>query len=139
MHLYIWCCNHAAIDLAATTKGNMEAIFSTLTDEQRVNTLNSVYQKGLSTPKESLAFSADKLVYLKPFISKLQNDNGITEDLSSRIMARLVIDELLMDIMEEIEAASTNEKDANKIALEYGLSVLINNQEEDFYYASNVA
>ena len=117
----------------------MEAIFSTLTDEQRVNTLNSVYQKGLSTPKENLAFSADKLVYLKPFISKLQNDNGITEDLSSRIMARQVIDELLMDIMEEIEANSKNEKAANKMAIEYGLSLLVNNHEEEFYYASKVA
>ncbi len=117
----------------------MEAIFSTLTDEQRVNTLNSVYQKGLSTPKENLAFSADKLVYLKPFISKLQNDNGITEDLSSRIMARQVIDELLMDIMEEIEASSKNEKEASKVALEYGLHMLVNNYEEDFYYTSKVA
>jgi len=117
----------------------MEAIFSTLTDEQRVNTLNSVYQKGLSTSKENLAFSADKLVYLKPFISKLQNDNGVTEDLSSRLMARQVIDELLQDIMEEIEVNSTNEATANKVALEYGLSLFINNYEEDFYYTSKVA
>lgn len=117
----------------------MEAIFSTLTDEQRVNTLNSVYQKGLSTAKENLAFSADKLVYLKPFISKLQNDNGITQDLGSRLMARQVIDQLLQDIMDEIEVSCSNEASAKKIALEYGLNIFVNNYEEDFYYASKVA
>lgn len=125
--------------LAVLTKGNMEAIFSTLTDEQRVNALNSVYQKGLATPKESLAFSADKLIYVKPFISKLQNDNGIMEDLSSRVKARQVIDELLADIMDEIVVASGNELAANKVALEYGLKILVNNYEDEFYYTSNVA
>tara|TARA_R110000868_G_scaffold14220_1_gene66189 strand:- start:404 stop:757 length:354 start_codon:yes stop_codon:yes gene_type:complete len=117
----------------------MEAVFSTLTDEQRVNTLNSVYQKGLSTPKDTLAFSSDKLVYLKPFISKLQNDNGITEDLSSRIMARQVIDELLQDIVEEIEVSASSKTAANKIVFEYGLGIFINNPEEDIYYSSKVA
>lgn len=117
----------------------MEAIFATLTDEQRVNTLNSVYQKGLSTSKENLAFSADKLIYLKPFISKLQNDNGVTQDLSSRIVARQVIDQLLQDIMDEIELSSTNEATVNKVAIEYGLNIFVNNYKDDFYYTNKVA
>ncbi len=117
----------------------MEAIFSTLTDEQRVNTLNSVYQKGLSTSKDNLAFSSDKLVYLKPFISKLQNDNGITEDLSTRIMARQVIDELLQDIVDEIEANASNANAANKITSEYGLGLFSTSCEEEVFYSSKVA
>lgn len=117
----------------------MEAIFSTITDEQRVNTLNRVYQKSLSTSKENLAFSADKLVYIKPFISKLQNDSGVTQDLSSRLMARQVIDELLKDIMDEIEVNSSNNTTKQKVALEYGLNIFINNYQEEFYYSNKVA
>ncbi len=119
----------------------MEATFSTLTDEQRINTLNSIYQKGLSTSKENLAFSADKLIYIKPFISKLQSDKGVAQDLSSRLMTRQIIDELLQDIFDEIEVSSTNsEASVNKMALEYGLNMFVNNNhEEDFYYANKVA
>ena len=80
----------------------MEATFNTLTDDQRLETLNNVYRKGLSTPKEQLAFSADKLVYLKPFINKLQAANAGTQDLRSRVMARQIIDELLRDILDEV-------------------------------------
>ncbi|MGB0368547.1 MAG: hypothetical protein ACPGD8_04025, partial [Flavobacteriales bacterium] len=72
----------------------MNAIFATLTDDQRVETLNNIYRKGVSTPKDQLAFSADKLVYLKPFIGKLRNANNETQDLRSRVMARQVIDQL---------------------------------------------
>lgn len=119
----------------------MEAIFTTLTDEQRVSTLNSIYQKCLSTSKDNLAFSADKLVYIKPFVSKLQNDNGGTQDLSSRLMTRQVIDELLQDIFDEIQLTSTNnEASINKMALEYGFNMFVSNDRvEDFYYANKVA
>lgn len=120
-------------------KGNMEAIFATLTDKQRANTLNNVYQKGLSTSKENLAFSSEKLIYLKPFLSKLQNDNGSTQDLSSRLMARQVIDELLQDIMDEIEVSCANAAIVDKVALEYGLDIFVNNYQDDFYYANKVA
>ncbi len=114
----------------------METIFATLTDNQRVETLNNLYQKGLSTPKEQLAFSADKLVYLKPFISRLINADGITGDLNSRIMTRNVIDELLQDILEEIEATSViqTSKDSAKIASEYGLQLITNKFPEEAYY-----
>ena len=112
----------------------MEATFNTLTDDQRLETLNNVYRKGLSTPKEQLAFSADKLVYLKPFINKLQAASAGTQDLRSRVMARQVIDELLRDILDEVSATSSPEKGA----IEYGLQ-LLTIPEEDFYYTNQVA
>ncbi|MBI1287461.1 MAG: hypothetical protein GC178_07745 [Flavobacteriales bacterium] len=117
----------------------MEAVFATLTDNQRVETLNNLYKKSISTPKGNLAFSADKLVYLKPFISRLQNTDGVDQDLNSRIMVRSVVDELLKDILAEIEVASGNGKNADKIALEYGLGQLVQSVEENFYYTSKVA
>lgn len=115
----------------------MEAIFTTLTDKQRVETLNNLYQKGLSTPKEQLAFSADKLVYIKPFISRLQNETGAHQELSSRVMARQVIDELLKDILDEVNTSVVN--DSNKNMLEYGLQLLVPRYDEDFYFANKVA
>lgn len=116
----------------------MEAIFSTLTDKQRVETLNSVYQKGISTPKEKLAFSSDKLVYLKPFLAKLQNTE--TTDLNSRMMVRQVVDQLLQDIMDEISATcSRANMVANRVAVEYGLTALTSNYAEDFYLTKQVA
>lgn len=116
----------------------MEAIFSILTDEQRVQTLNSVYQKGITTPKEKLAFSAEKLVYVKPFLSKLQDTEST--DLTSRIMVRQVVDQLLQDIMDEISATCTRANmAANRVAVEYGLNALTPNHSEEFYLAKQVA
>lgn len=110
----------------------MEATFTTLTDKQRVETLNSVYHKGITTPKEKLAFSADKLVYLQPFLSKLQ-DAGST-DLGSLMMVRQVVDQLLQDIADEIVAASSKANAAaNKLAVDYGLAAFITTHEEDIY------
>ena len=106
----------------------MEATFTTLTDKQRVETLNRVYQKGITTPKEKLAFSADKLVYLKPFLSKLQDTEGT--DLSSRIMVRQVVDQLLQDIADEITVANGT---ANELATEYGLGSFVTTHEVDAY------
>lgn len=118
----------------------MEAVFATLTDSQRVETLNNLYKKSFSTPKGNLAFSADKLIYLKPFISRLQNAEGIDQDLNSRIMVRSVVDELLKDIIAEIEVSSViNGKRADKIAMEYGLGQLVQSIEEEFYYSNKVA
>lgn len=116
----------------------MEATFATLTDKQRVETLNSVYQKGIATPNEKLAFSSEKLVYLKPFLSKLQ-DTEVT-DLNSRIMIREVVDQLLQDIIDEITATcSRMNVVASKVALEYGLDALVNTYDEDFYLNKQVA
>lgn len=117
---------------------DMEAVFATLTDAQRVETLNNIYKKGLSTPSQNLAFSADKLVYVKPFISKLTNTED--QDLTSRIMARSIIDDLLNDIVSEVEAAAVvSDKSSARLVAEYGLGLLVNQFEEDFYYASKVA
>jgi hypothetical protein len=115
----------------------MEAIFTTLTDKQRVETLNKLYQKGLSTPKEQLAFSADKLVYIKPFLCRLQNQTGTQQELSSLVMAREVIDELLKDILDEVNTSVAD--DSNKNTLEYGLQCLIPSYVEDFYFTNKVA
>ncbi|MCB9186038.1 MAG: hypothetical protein H6601_04755 [Flavobacteriales bacterium] len=116
----------------------MEATFATLTDKQRVETLNSVYQKGIATPKEKLAFSSDKLVYLKPFLNKLQNTEAT--DLNSRLMVREVVDQLLQDIVDEISlACARTNMLANKVAVEYGLGALLNSYEEDFYLNKQVA
>ena len=120
----------------------MEATFNTLTDKQRLEALNNVYKKGLSTPKEELAFSTDKLIYLKPFITKLQSDSVITTNpLSNLVMVRQVIDELLRDIKEEIDATCSRlgQKRAEKIAIEYGLQVMADQYEDDFYYKNKVA
>ena len=126
--------------MAAVNTREMEAVFATLTDNQRVATLNSLYKKSLSTPKENLAFSADKLVYIKPFISRLQNVQGMDQDLNSRLMVRTVVDELLKDILSEIEfASSVTNTNSNKVAMEYGLGMLVQSMEEKFYVTSKVA
>lgn len=118
----------------------MEAIFSTLTDDQRVDTLNSVYQKGISTPAESLAFSADKLVYVKPFIARLLNAEKLN-DLNSTVMLRQVIDELLADIVDEV--ALTVSKRGNgkieKVVADYGLASLMNSKSTNTYMLRQVA
>ena len=118
----------------------MEAIFATLTDDQRVATLNSVYQKGISTPVENLAFSADKLVYLKPFIGRLLNADSTT-DLNSRIMLRQVIDELLADIVDEValSVSRRSNKKVEKVAADYGLSSLMNVDADSAYSLRQVA
>lgn len=120
-------------------QSNMEAIIATLTDEQRVKVLNSIYQKGIATPKEQLAFSSDKLVYLKPFLGRLLNTEA--NDLSSRIMTRQIVDELLQDIMDEITATCARNGDirVEKVATEYGLQVLTHSSQDDFYGTRKVA
>lgn len=110
----------------------MEVLLNTLTDEQRVETLNSVYKKGVTTPKDKLAFSADKLVYLKPFLSKLQAID--TADLGNRFMVRQVVDQLLQDIADDITVTSVRENvSVYKVAAEYGLSMLLPQYQEPMY------
>jgi len=116
--------------------------FTTLTDKQRLEVLNTIYKKGLSTPQDELAFSSDKLIYLKPFLTKLQNDVcDSAPSLTNLVMVRQVIDELLMDIKEEIDATCSrvDEKRAQKLAFEYGLHMFTEQLEENFYYANKVA
>lgn len=118
----------------------MEAIFATLTDDQRVDALNGIYQKGMSTPKEELAFSSDKLVYIKPFVSRLLGQTGVDQDLSTRIMTRQIVDELLQDIIDEMHATcSRTMLSIDRLSVDYGITSLVSNHEEDFYYSSKVA
>lgn len=98
----------------------MEAILM-MTDEQRVEVLNTVFRKGIQTPKEQLPFGSEKLSYIMPFISKLQQSG--TEDLASRMVVRRIVDELLQDIADEI-VISCNSSSSNKKLGEFGLTQL---------------
>jgi len=117
----------------------MEAIIATLTDEQRVKALNNIYQKGIATPSEQLAFSSDKLAYLKPFLGRLLDTTS--NDLSSRIMIRQIVDDLLQDIMDEISAtcARSGNVRVEKVVTEYGLQTLTHSSQDDFYATRKVA
>lgn len=112
----------------------MEATFFTLTDSQRATILNNLYQKGISTPKENLAFSSEKLVYIQPFINKLMNEGNST-DLATRIMVREVVDQLLKDIIDEIVIGSSTKQE--QTLQEYGLNAF--SSGADAYYAKQVA
>jgi hypothetical protein len=112
----------------------MEAIFSTLTDSQRATILNNLYQKGISTPKEDLAFASEKLIYIQPFISKLLSE-GDSSNLATRIMVREVVDQLLKDIIDEISVRIPSNQE--QVMKAYGLNDL--SQGEDSYYAKQVA
>lgn len=120
----------------------MEANFTPLSDQQRLDVLNMMYQKGLNTPQEELAFSADKLVYLKPFLTKLQNeDDQAVKSVTNLALVRQVVDELLIDIKEEVDAACARvgRKAAQKMAVEYGVNILTEQYKEDFYFVNKVA
>ncbi len=131
------------LSLAALKNKDMEAIFATLTDEQRVEALNGIYLKGMTTPKEELAFSSDKLVYVKPFVARLLGQTTMDQDLSTRLMTRQIVDELLKDIVDELEAScSRTMLSIDRIFLDYGLRSLVSkNQEEqeEYYYTGKVA
>ena len=118
----------------------MKALFNTLTDEQRVATLNSLYQKGMNTRKEDLSFSADKLVYVKPFITQLLNAAS-EKDFSTKLMIRQVVDELLSDIFDEV-ALSCNRNGnypLEQAAKELGLSIFLKVNKERSYELRKVA
>ncbi|MCB9191832.1 MAG: hypothetical protein H6602_09230 [Flavobacteriales bacterium] len=118
----------------------MEAIFATLTDKQRVETLNNVYQKGITTPAEALAFSADKLVYLKPFISKLMTQDYL-EDLTSRMMTRQIVYELLAEIVDEVTLTCSRKGNATlaKVASDYGIKAIVDLGSKTNYELKKVA
>ena len=144
LYTYIYCSTFGAVimllSLAALKNKDMEAIFATLTDEQRVEALNSLYLKGMTTPKEELAFSSDKLVYVKPFVARLLEQTTKSQDLTTRLMTRHIVDELLKDIVDEIQAScSRTMLSIDRLSNDYGLRSLVGNNEEDYYYTSKVA
>jgi hypothetical protein len=101
------------------------------TDSGRLELLNTIYRKGLSTPKQQLAFSADLLVYLRPFISTLSM--GAEESASmSREHVRRVVDELLLDIVNDIQSrcAGLGSRRGQRVMAEYGIKMMVFNPFE---------
>jgi len=101
------------------------------TDSGRIELLNTIYRKGLSTPKQQLAFSAELLVYLRPFITKL---SMVSEDGSpvDRDHTRRVVDELLLDIVNEIhgKCARLGNRLGQRVMAEYGIKAMVFNPFE---------
>lgn len=120
----------------------MNALRLPQTDKERMQVMNSIYAKGLSTPKDELAFSPQLLVYLKPFITKmheeLSNEDGPQANLG---LIRQVVDELIGDIYAEVQAACLRMGDrrGEHLAAEYGLQSMFNPFEADFYASAKVA
>jgi hypothetical protein len=101
------------------------------TDSDRLELLNTIFRKSLSTPKEQLAFSPELLVYLRPFISKLstETEDGLPANLD---LVRTVVDELLMDIVTEIQGncLRLGARRGERVMAEYGISMLVFNPFE---------
>lgn len=118
----------------------MEATFTTLTDQQRVTALNNIFKAGLTTPKENLSFSTDKLVYLKPFLAKLQSSTDYSvPSFGNMVMVRQIVDDLLQDIMSEVEATCVRTgQNVERLAVDLGLQMFAQ-QTMDFFYTSKVA
>jgi hypothetical protein len=113
------------------TQKVMNAFSLPQTDSGRIELLNAIYRKGLSTPKQQLAFSTDLLVYLRPFISKL---SMVSEDGScmNREQVRRVVDELLLDIVNEIygKCARLGDRRGHRVMAEYGIQMMAFNPFE---------
>jgi len=112
------------------------------TDQERLQLLNTIYVKGLSTPKNELAFPSEMLVYLKPFISKLQGDTESGSPSHVNLgLVRQVVDELLGDILAEIEAACLRMGGTRgaRLASDYGINSVFNPFEAAFFYSQKVA
>ena len=93
------------------------------TDAERLQALKVAYQKAVTTPKENLAFSSDMMKYLKPFISKLNNEIECGENENSSTSLRQIIDELLIDIWDEVEYSYSKFDSTSKVRMttEYGV------------------
>lgn len=93
------------------------------TDAERLQALKVAYQKAVTTPKESLAFSSDMMKYLKPFITKLNTEIAFGENENAALSLRLIIDELLRDIWDEVEHSYSNYDSSSKVRMtsEYGV------------------
>ena len=93
------------------------------TDAERLQALKVAYQKAVTTPKENLAFSSDMMKYLKPFISKLNNEIECGENEGAATSLRQIIDELLRDIWDEVEYSYSKFDSTSKVRMttEYGV------------------
>lgn len=119
----------------------MKALQLPQNDQERMRVLNTIYMKGLTTPKEELAFSSDLLVYLRPFISKLNSAAAAEDSNVNMSLVRSVVDELIADIVGQIEGVCQRMegKRAAHLAAEYGLDSVFNPFEADFYYSAKAA
>lgn len=118
----------------------MKALRHPSNDQERMQILSTIYAKGLSTPKDELAFSADLLGYMRPFISKLQS--AAADESVNLSLVRQVVDELIGDIYAEVEAACIRMggKRAERLASEYGMQLIANPFETvDYIYSKKVA
>lgn len=112
------------------------------TDAERIQALRIVYQKAITTPKNDLAFSAEMLKYLKPFMTKLYSEmSGMNEkgqNQASSMMLRQVIDELLKDIWEEVEITYSSLEYGYRMEklMEYGV---ISSHDFSYNYTEKVA
>jgi len=111
------------------------------TDAERLQALKVAYQKAVTTPKENLAFSSDMMKYLKPFITKLNNEIECGENESAAISLRQIIDELLRDIWDEVEYSYSNYDSNQKVRMttEYGVVYNLSNYNNYEYAYEQVA
>ena len=93
------------------------------TDAERLQALKVAYQKAVTTPKENLAVSSDMMKYLKPFITKLNNEIECGQNQNAAGSLRQIIDELLRDIWDEVEYSHSNCDSTSKVRMstEYGV------------------
>jgi hypothetical protein len=120
----------------------MNALLLPQTDAERMQILNAVYAKGMNTPKNELAFSANMLAYVKPFIAKMQSLASDSEIASGDFSSvRQVVDELIQDILEEVQSASLRMggKRGERLAADYGLNFAFNPFEAEFFHSKKVA
>ena len=108
------------------------------TDAERLQALKVAYQKAVTTPKENLAFSSDMMKYLKPFITKLNNEIEGGQNEVAATSLRQIIDELLRDIWDEVEYSYSNYDSTSKVKMttEYGVVYNLSNYNH-FEYAYN--
>lgn len=118
----------------------MKALRLPSNDQERMQVLSAIYAKGLSTPKDELAFSSELLGYLRPFIAKLQSQSVGNNDATANLsLVRQVVDELISDIYAEVQAAcrKMGGKRGERLAADYGLQHLVSPFEGmEYYYSS---
>ncbi len=127
---------------AKEKRHKMKSLRLPRTDKERMQLLNTIYVKGMSTPKEELAFSHNLLVYLKPFIIKMQTAVSVEDSGTLNLgLVRQVVDDLIRDIYEEIEASClrVGGRKAEYVAKEYGLNTMFNPFNTNFYTGQKVA
>ena len=95
------------------------------TDAERIEALQIVMLKTVSQPKDLLPFSMDIACYVYPFLQKLKNCSQVNKGTQSvdNNLLREVIDQLVADIWDEIEAKYDNSNEELFISMttEYGV------------------